>query len=315
VIDFRYHVVSIVAVFLALAVGIVLGSTAFAGPVTDTLGTANDSLRRTNEQLRNDIAALEDTSRYQDDFVAGLAPAVLPGKLMGQRVVIVVLPGADTQVVDEVAGMLRQAGASETGRVTLTDAYVATDQRAALGDVARQVAPRGVELPAGTPHAQAGAVLASALVTPGPALAAEAGPEAVRALEAFESGGFIDLTGDPAAAATTAVLVAGPAPEQPTDDTRLAANGLVALAMALDVGSRGAVVAGDVRAAADGGVIGALRSTDAARRAVSSVDEADTAAGQVTVALALAEEIAGRTGQFGGAGNADRAGPTPTPAS
>ena len=32
-IDFRYHLVSIVAVFLALSLGLLLGSTALAGPV------------------------------------------------------------------------------------------------------------------------------------------------------------------------------------------------------------------------------------------------------------------------------------------
>ena len=36
-IDFRYHLVSIVAVFLALAIGIVLGSTELQGTTIDAL--------------------------------------------------------------------------------------------------------------------------------------------------------------------------------------------------------------------------------------------------------------------------------------
>ena len=36
-IDFRYHLVSIVAVFLALAIGIVLGSTELQGPTYNLL--------------------------------------------------------------------------------------------------------------------------------------------------------------------------------------------------------------------------------------------------------------------------------------
>ena len=43
-IDFRYHLVSIVAIFLALAIGIVLGTTALNGPVTEALQKGNDSL-------------------------------------------------------------------------------------------------------------------------------------------------------------------------------------------------------------------------------------------------------------------------------
>ncbi len=55
-IDFRYHLVSLISVFLALAVGIVLG----AGPLRDTLG---DQLSGQVEQLRTE----QDTRRGQVD--------------------------------------------------------------------------------------------------------------------------------------------------------------------------------------------------------------------------------------------------------
>jgi hypothetical protein len=45
VIDFRYHLVSIVAVFLALAVGVVLGSAALNGPVVAGLRKSVSTLR------------------------------------------------------------------------------------------------------------------------------------------------------------------------------------------------------------------------------------------------------------------------------
>ena len=41
-IDFRYHLVSIVAVFLALAIGIVLGSTELQGNTIDVLRTSSE---------------------------------------------------------------------------------------------------------------------------------------------------------------------------------------------------------------------------------------------------------------------------------
>ena len=47
-IDFRYHVVSIVAVFLALAIGIVLGSTELQGPTYNILN-------RTTAKLQNEL--------------------------------------------------------------------------------------------------------------------------------------------------------------------------------------------------------------------------------------------------------------------
>ena len=46
-IDFRYHLVSLISVFLALAVGIVLG----AGPLRESLG---DQLAGQVEQLRTE---------------------------------------------------------------------------------------------------------------------------------------------------------------------------------------------------------------------------------------------------------------------
>ncbi len=51
-IDFRYHLVSIVAVFLALAIGIVLGTTALNGPITSRLRSLETSLRSEADSLR-----------------------------------------------------------------------------------------------------------------------------------------------------------------------------------------------------------------------------------------------------------------------
>ena len=47
-IDFRYHLVSIVAVFLALAIGIVLGSTELEGPTLSTSWTGRPRSCRTS---------------------------------------------------------------------------------------------------------------------------------------------------------------------------------------------------------------------------------------------------------------------------
>ena len=44
-IDFRYHLVSIVAVFLALAIGIVLGSTELQGPTYNLLDRTTAKLQ------------------------------------------------------------------------------------------------------------------------------------------------------------------------------------------------------------------------------------------------------------------------------
>src|SRR5581483_8165830 len=48
VINFRYHVVSLTAVFLALAIGLVVGTAALNGPAADALGEQVDALRKAN---------------------------------------------------------------------------------------------------------------------------------------------------------------------------------------------------------------------------------------------------------------------------
>ncbi len=51
-INFRYHVVSLTAVFLALAIGLVVGTAALNGPVADSLNNTVNSLRKDNQQMR-----------------------------------------------------------------------------------------------------------------------------------------------------------------------------------------------------------------------------------------------------------------------
>ena len=56
-IDFRYHLVSIISVFLALAVGIVVGTTALNGVIVDDLRQRVDGLaadKRAREQTIGD---------------------------------------------------------------------------------------------------------------------------------------------------------------------------------------------------------------------------------------------------------------------
>ena len=58
-ISFRYHIVSIIAVFLALALGIVVGTTALNGPITSNLRSEVDTLRKDRTSLSSQINALQ----------------------------------------------------------------------------------------------------------------------------------------------------------------------------------------------------------------------------------------------------------------
>jgi hypothetical protein len=77
-------------------------------------------------------------------------------------------------------------------------------------------------------------------------------------------------------------------------------NTLVDLVSALDSAGSGAVVAGDAASTRDGaGLVGVLRSDPKLSAAVSTVDNVDVAAGQISAVLALGRETEGTAGKYG----------------
>ena len=80
-IDFRYHIVSLIAVFLALAVGVVLGAGPLGGTFGEQLTAQVETLRQEKEALRIE---LEDARADNEDlvtFVDSAAAQLLPGTL------------------------------------------------------------------------------------------------------------------------------------------------------------------------------------------------------------------------------------------
>ena len=124
VIDFRYHLVSIVAVFLALAIGIVVGSTALKPAVlTGLQKTATAEKNAHRRAVRPERAAAATSSRPP-------RPTRRPGSTWrwaacwtGQRVVLVTAPGLPGGVVAGVSSALHQAGAIVTGQVQLQSQF------------------------------------------------------------------------------------------------------------------------------------------------------------------------------------------------
>src|SRR5699024_2218831 len=88
VIDFRYHLVSLISVFLALAVGIVLG----AGPLRENLGDQLagqvEQLRTEQEQLRTEATDLSARNDQLASFITELGPDLVAGTLDGAQVAV-----------------------------------------------------------------------------------------------------------------------------------------------------------------------------------------------------------------------------------
>jgi hypothetical protein len=101
-IDFRYHLVSIVAIFLALSLGLLLGSTALAGPVQRGLNGLSKAEQRQINNLLQQRGQLQGQISSENQFALANAPAMLHDVLAGQRVALVLAPGAPGSVTSGV---------------------------------------------------------------------------------------------------------------------------------------------------------------------------------------------------------------------
>jgi hypothetical protein len=81
-IDFRYHVASIVSIFLALTVGIVLGTSLLQEPALRTTQDLTAQLATTKEELRTQIKALERLQAENDATTYDKAAMLLGSALM-----------------------------------------------------------------------------------------------------------------------------------------------------------------------------------------------------------------------------------------
>ncbi|RAY13865.1 copper transporter [Actinomadura craniellae] len=311
-IDFRYHLVSIIAIFLSLAVGLVLGATTLRTPVLDQLKSQAGSLARNNDELRARQQEMGDRLKGEDQFARALAAQAVAARLKGESVVFVETPGANDQNLDQVTELAKSAGATVTGRVTVQKKFLDDDQAAVLDQLAAAVKPAELAFPAeATAYDKAGAVLASAIVTNQPARAGREDASGGEILAALKDQGYVTTSGKPGQHATLAVVIAPSTPYQ-GKGADIDNKALVSLTTELDRAGRGSVLGGPLTAAGEGGLIATLRDAAAAGQ-VSTVDTVDAASGQVTLILALEGQIKGKTGQYGIGPGAGGYLPTPVP--
>ena len=158
-IDFRYHLVSLVSVFLALAVGIVLGAGPLKGAIGDTLSSQVDQLRVEKATLRVELDTAQGAVDNRDTFAQAVLPALVRNQLGGGTVLVVTLPGADTDAVKSLTTSLQAAGARVTGRIDIKDAWSdpqrSADREAALRSVGGPAAPAAVPAPSRAPSGAA----------------------------------------------------------------------------------------------------------------------------------------------------------------
>lgn len=296
-IDFRYHIVSIVAIFLALATGVALGAGPLNGPFSQGLASQADRDRDSKDELRQQVDDNRSVSAFQDDYAKNVAPTLLTGRLKDRTVAVFALPGSEPDDVKGVVSDIKAAGGSVTGTVRLTSKLLDPAGRQFAQGVAEQ-AVDGVASPPNTAgqsnYELVGSALGRAFLSKGTAAAPfDEGSGTITS--AFKEAGLLTVAANPTRRATLAVFVAGAS----GDDAKDGQGELVrTLAGAVDVVSNGVVVGGPASEARGSGAIKALRDGDAADT-VSSVDVVDTPAGQIVTVLALQREAVGESGHYG----------------
>ncbi|MFG1946700.1 copper transporter [Nonomuraea sp. NPDC048826] len=315
-IDFRYHLVSIVAIFLALAVGIVLGTNLLQDPAIKTANEMTSQLTRANEDLRGRLETMQAREQDHQEFVTTLTPQLVAESLAGEQVLIVEAPGAGTTYREATEQVLVQAGAEVTGRLLLLDKFFDPKSAGVLDGLVNQLKPAEMAFAdTATVHDKAATLLAATLMTTDQTLAGTPNETLAAVVDGLQTGGFIDIDGDALNRATLSVLYAPDAPYE-GDNAESQAAAFTSVAGALDAAGKGAVVTGAAAtSAAPGGAITALRDDSEIVKRVSSVDSADMPEGQVVIVYALREQMNGGAGQYGtGAGAAAFQPVPPTPA-
>jgi Copper transport outer membrane protein, MctB len=170
VIDFRYHLVSIVAVFLALAIGIVLGSTELQGPTYNLLNQTTGKLQSELNQVTGQRNTAQAQANLGDSYAQAVEPVVLHDLLAGQRLLIITEPGASASVVSGISNAATQfAGATVTGEIALQPKFFDTSDttQAYLNQTNMVLAQSdGIALQSGTTSQQQAAhIIASEILT------------------------------------------------------------------------------------------------------------------------------------------------------
>ena len=157
--DFRYHVVSLAAVFVALVIGILVGIGLSGRGLIDDAERENlnqqiAELRSQRDQAREQASAEGRRQTAMDDFAAGTYPALVSGRLAGKNVAVLFVGPVDgsadalAEAVDDAGGRVARLRSIRVplDREAVTDALAANRQLQARYDERRELDDLGRDL-------------------------------------------------------------------------------------------------------------------------------------------------------------------------
>jgi hypothetical protein len=311
-IDFRYHLISIIAVLLALAIGILAGSGFLGGPVLSDLRHRLNNIATDNSGLQKDVATLRKTTQQNQVFAQATEPWLVQTALAGSAIVLLEPQGTDTAASNNIVSAIATAGGTVRSTITFTD-------KLALAD------PTSVNQLALTIHSTSGAgrklrdqaamLLGERAAAASRSLSVDTGKPSEDALRfddllnQLERNGFItrdqSQSGMAAAPGTLFVVLAGSVDHPPFPATDFC------LTLARSLAAHSAVVLAAEPSTSTWNFVSTVRSDARAQKTVATVDNADTVPGGIAAVLGLREAIRGRIGNYGFGPGADAVIPQP----
>jgi hypothetical protein len=312
-IDFRYHLISIIAVFLALAIGVVLGSAIFGSPLIQSLRNHVDAIRQTNADVRQQNSTLRLTLAADRRFAETIEPQLIKGALNGKTVVVLDAAGTSSTLVGSLTDEVTAAGGTVSTTIDLTDKFALTNgpDRDQLGLILN-IAPKKTS----TLRARAGQIMGSRMGgSANPSgrggLAGDLKPESRSnsLLADLAKAGFVDIhvfgTGTSTVPAGSVFLIVAGDPAQPPFNTSNLLSPMVG-----ELANQRVIITVAGPTDSSWGLIEALRGDPRTSARVSTVDDAESVPGRIATALSLARSATQPGGAYGLGGDVL---PTPSP--
>jgi hypothetical protein len=305
-INLRYHIVSLVAVFLALALGIVMGSTVIDQAIVDRLEERVNTVDARADRTANENRTLRGQLDLMNSFAGEARDQMVEGQLRGVPVLVITVQGIDRKPVEALAAALTTSQAVSAGTLQLTNKLRLENE----GDIRALATTLNVN-PSSTD------VLRSQLVNRlGAVLDGASGDTTL--IPALAANGFLGYEPPASTSVSTAnlglssfpinglriVLVSG-AGAQVADD-RLARPLVQAMT---PPGTRSRVVVAESGQDTPGGravFVGPLRADGSLSPRISTVDNLETPIGQAAVVLAVDDLAQPLTGHYGVGPGAER---------
>ncbi len=300
-VSFRFHIVSIIAVFLALALGIGMGVTVIDKATVDLLQRRLDSVQGQVQAANQRSDILQQELSRTEGFDDAAADYLTGSRLNDTPVTIVAVRGTDAGIHNDVRQALTEAGATVQGTLWFTE----------KANLAEQSDAAALQRILDAPDADTNALRQAMLARVSAVLA---GASTGSQLSALVGGGFLDW--DAASASRDVAQVAfgagrivellSPAAVVPNDQiatplARLLAAQPARRLVAAEIGKPAAEGQAEQRAV----VLAALRQDTALNDRLSTVDNVDSNRGRAAMVLALAELAQGRSGDYGVAPSAE----------